>query len=137
VCKLRWNQVVSGPRVLATMEPSFTWSSRSVPWVQVPYVLALRTLGLKSMAQVHKSSSVSLLSPLRWQLYLGSEIHCSSTYAHFGGTSRRKRSHPSPLRWHKTTSVAILSPLRRQNYSFSLIFYSLWLSRKCFSFFAS
>jgi hypothetical protein len=36
VRKLRWNLAVSGPRVLATMEPSCTWSSRSVPWVQVP-----------------------------------------------------------------------------------------------------
>jgi hypothetical protein len=36
VCKLRWDLAVSGPRVLATMEPSCTWSSRSVPWVKVP-----------------------------------------------------------------------------------------------------
>jgi hypothetical protein len=60
------------------------------------------TLGLKSMAQVLKPTPVA--------------------QAHSGGTSRRQRSHPSPLRWHKPTLVAILSPLRRQNYSFSLIF---------------
>jgi hypothetical protein len=64
VCKLRWNLAVSGPRVLATMEPSCTWSSCSVPWVQVPYVLTLRTLGLKSMAQVHKLTPVAPSSPL-------------------------------------------------------------------------
>jgi hypothetical protein len=33
VCKLQWNLAVSGPRVLAMMVPSCTWSSRSVPWV--------------------------------------------------------------------------------------------------------
>jgi hypothetical protein len=89
VCKLRWNLAVSGPRVLVTMEPSCKWSSRYVPWVQVPLVLTLRTLGLKSMAQVHKSTPVAPSSSLWRQSYLGSGIHRSGTQAHSGGTSRR------------------------------------------------
>jgi hypothetical protein len=34
-CKLQWNLAVNGLRVLATMVPSYTRSSRTVPWVQV------------------------------------------------------------------------------------------------------
>jgi hypothetical protein len=60
VCKLRWNLAVSGPRVLVTMEPSCTWSSRSVPWVQVP---------------------LSTRAP-----YLGSEIHGPGTQVDSGRT---------------------------------------------------
>jgi hypothetical protein len=115
MCKLRWNLAVSGPRILATMVPSCTWSSRSVPWVWNPwprYTSRLRshlqvhysgnyTLGLKSMAHVHKSTPVAPSSSLLRQLYLGSEIHglvlkptpvaqvdanCR-TQTHFGGTS--------------------------------------------------
>jgi hypothetical protein len=48
-----------------------------------------RSLGLKSMAQVHKSTPVAPSSSLLQQLYLGSEIHGSGTQAHSGGTSRR------------------------------------------------
>jgi hypothetical protein len=50
VCKLRWNQAVRGPRVLTTMEPSCTRSSRTVPWVQAPQVLTLRTMGPSTLS---------------------------------------------------------------------------------------
>jgi hypothetical protein len=71
----------------------------------------VRTLGLKSMAQVHKSTPVAPSSPLRWYPYLGlktmAQIHKLTltvdlkptpvaqvdangrTQAHSGGTSRR------------------------------------------------
>jgi hypothetical protein len=106
VCKLRWNLAVSGPRILAMMVSSCMWSSRSVPRVWNPwprYTNRFRThlqvhyggnhtLGLKSMAQVHKSTPVAPSSSLMRQTYFGSEIHGSDTQAHSGGTSRLQRS---------------------------------------------
>jgi hypothetical protein len=47
------------------------------------------TLGLKSMAHVHKSTPDAPSSSLLQQSYLGYEIHGSGTQAHSGGTSRR------------------------------------------------
>jgi hypothetical protein len=102
VCKLRWKLAVSGPRVLAKMVPSCTWSSHYVPWVWnlwPRYTSRLRahlqvhyggnhTLSLKSMAQVHKSTRVAPSSSLLRQPNFGSEIHGSGTQAHSGGTSR-------------------------------------------------
>jgi hypothetical protein len=72
-------------------------------------------LGLKSMAQVHKSTPVAASSPLRWQLYLGSEIHGPGTKVDSGRTfkpvlaaivhwvSNPWLRYSSPLRWHKST----------------------------------
>jgi hypothetical protein len=107
VCKLRWNLVVSGSRILAMMVPRCTWSSRSVPWVWDPwprYTSQLRshlqvhydgnrTLVLKSMAQVHKSTPAAPSSTLLRQPYFGSEIHGLGTQAHSGGSSRLQWSH--------------------------------------------
>jgi hypothetical protein len=45
-----------------------------------------RTLGLKSMAQVHKLTPVAPSSPLRWQPYLRSEIHGPGTQVDSGRT---------------------------------------------------
>jgi hypothetical protein len=53
-----------------------------------PSTLSTRApyLGLKSMAPVRKSTSVAPSSPLRWQPYLGSEIHGLGTQADSGRT---------------------------------------------------
>jgi hypothetical protein len=45
-----------------------------------------RTLGLKSMAQVHKLTPVAPSSPLWWKPYHGSEIHGQGTQVDFGRT---------------------------------------------------
>jgi hypothetical protein len=74
------------------------------------------------MAQVHKSTPVAPSSPLRWQPYLGSEIHGPGTQVDFGRTFKPPMaaivpwvSNPwlrylSPLRWHKSTLTVAPKP---------------------------
>jgi hypothetical protein len=112
------------------------------------------------MAQVHKSTTVAPSSPLRWQPYLGPEIHVPGTQVDSGRTFKLTLTttvpwvrnpwlkYSSPLRWHKSTLTVAPKPTPVAQADFGrnlkpapatklLIFsdfHSLWLSGKCFSF---
>jgi hypothetical protein len=69
------------------MEPSCKWPlCPGNDGTELHVVFTLYTLSLKSMAQVHKSTPVAPSSPLRWQPYLGSEIHGPGTQVDSGRT---------------------------------------------------